>query len=443
MSDAALSVSSALALAKRALEQIRLTVVGEVSGLADKQGYKAVYFSLKDESAVLPCLMWRDAYDRSGIGLADGQLVEVTGTFSAYPARGQLQFQVRSIVIAGEGALRVKVAALARALEAEGLMDVARKRPIPLFPQRIGLVTSPRGKAVHDVIRTLGRRYPLAELVVAGVRVEGDGAVEALVEGLRAVGAAPAVDVVILGRGGGSYEDLMPFQSEALARAIVACPVAVVTGIGHEPDTCIADMVADLRASTPTAAAEAVAPDSAEVERRLHSQGRLLARALSNVEHTARHRLAAVAARPVLCDPMAVLGPHYLRLDGAAGTLARVIPERIARDREALDRHRDALGRSGARLLDHPGERVGRAARAVRDVGPRLLVPYERGIAHAAERLEDLSPLAILGRGYAVCYRPDGSVVRASREITPGERVDVRLAHGRLGCAVETIEVEE
>jgi exodeoxyribonuclease VII large subunit len=143
-----------------------------------------------------------------------------------------------------------------------------------------------------------------------------------------------------------------------------------------------------------------------------------------------------------MCDPMAVLGPHYLRLDGAAGTLARVIPERLARDREALDRHRDALRRSGARLLDRPVERVDRAAAAALDVGPRLLVSHELGIAHAAERLEDLSPLAILGRGYAVCYRPDGSVERAAREIAPGERVDVRLAEGRLGCAVETIEVE-
>jgi len=177
-----------------------------------------------------------------------------------------LQFVVRQLEPAGEGRLRMQVAELARRLEAEGLMSPERKRRIPSHPSRIAVVTSPRGKAVHDVLRTLRRRYPLAEVLVAGVAVEGDGAPSEIVEGLR-VAAAAQPDVVLLVRGGGSYEDLMPFNAESVARAVVASPVPVVTGIGHEPDTSIADMVADLRASTPTAAAESVAPSVEELER--------------------------------------------------------------------------------------------------------------------------------------------------------------------------------
>jgi len=170
----ALSVSDAMRLAKRALEQLCLRVVGEVSECTVKPGYKAVYFTIRDEYAVLPCLMWRDAYDDCGMDLRPGMLVEATGSFTAYAPKGRMQFQVRALNPAGEGVLRLQVAALARKLEAEGLMNPDRKRPLPVFPQKIGVVTSPRGKAVHDVIRTLSRRYPAAELVIAGVQVEGD-----------------------------------------------------------------------------------------------------------------------------------------------------------------------------------------------------------------------------------------------------------------------------
>ncbi|HEY5276575.1 MAG TPA: exodeoxyribonuclease VII large subunit, partial [Coriobacteriia bacterium] len=261
MSDAprAFTVTEAMTLAKRTLEAVPLRVMGEVSELTDRSGYKAIYFTLTDGSSVMPCLMWRDAFELAGVQVREGMLVEVSGALTVYPPKGRMQFQVRSLQAAGEGALRMQVAALARRLEAEGLMRPERRRSLPEHPDRIALVTSPRGKAVHDVIRTLRRRYPIAELLIAGVTVEGAGAADAIVQGLHAAGASGA-DVVILARGGGSYEDLMPFNDETVVRAIAECPVPVVTGIGHEPDTSLADMVADLRASTPTAAAEAVAP---------------------------------------------------------------------------------------------------------------------------------------------------------------------------------------
>lgn len=440
--DRALSVSDALALAKGALEGVRVRVVGEVSEVTDKPGYKALYFSLKDGNSVMPCLMWRDAYAGCGARISDGVLVEVAGFFTAYPAKGRMQFQVRQLVLAGEGVLRLRVAELARRLEAEGLMREERKRALPPFPRRIGVVTSPRGKAVHDIVRTLKRRYPAAELVIAGVQVEGDGAVSEIVRGLDALGREPGIDVVILGRGGGSYEDLMPFNSEEVARAVVACPVPVVTGIGHEPDTSIADMVADLRASTPTAAAEAVAPDVIDVSRRLDAQRRLLGRALSHLVDAYGHRVTLVARRPVFCDAMALLGNRMQALDQAALALGRALPRRLEREAEALTRAARAIERVGPQITVAHEVRLARTGERTVGAGQTLVDSAERAIATAAARLDDLSPLAILGRGYAVCYGADGAVVRASTEVAPGERVRVRLARGRLGCVVETAETE-
>ena len=257
--SAALSVSAAMALAKGALEGVVVRLVGEVSETSSKRGYKAVYFTVKDADAALPCMMWMGRYKASGVDLAVGQLVELTGRFTLYAAKGRMNFDVFSIELAGEGRLRAQVAALARKLEAEGLMDPARKLPIPQFPLTIGIVTSPRGDAVHDMLRTLRNRFPVARVFVAGVQVEGAQAAASIVEGMRCMYRA-GVEVMLVGRGGGSYEDMMPFNDEALARAIAACPIPVVTGIGHEPDTFIADMVADRRASTPTYAAMAVTP---------------------------------------------------------------------------------------------------------------------------------------------------------------------------------------
>lgn len=442
MSGDALSVSDALALAKGALETVRIRVIGEVSELTDRPGYKAIYFSLKDEGAVMPCIMWRDVYASCGTRIRDGQSVEVTGLFTAYVAKGRMQFQVRALSVAGEGVLRMQVAALARTLEIEGLMAPERKRRPPQFPRRIGLVTSPRGKAVHDVLRTLRRRYPLAEVVLAGVQVEGEGAVAELVRGIETVGREPGVDVVILGRGGGSYEDLMPFNSEALARAIVACPVPVVTGIGHEPDTSIADMVADVRASTPTAAAEAVAPDRADLTRRIVEQRRMLARTLERIVHAHGHRLGLVSHGPAFRDPTVLFAARLQTLDLLADSLDRVLPDRLSRQEDVLARARDALQRLGPRLLESPGFRLGHARVRALNLGRGLLVSFGHALSSGAERLEDLSPLGILRRGYAVCYDDDDRIVRTASAVAVGAHVRVRVGEGELGCTVDTVGSE-
>jgi exodeoxyribonuclease VII large subunit len=407
--------------AKRALEGVRVRVLGEVSEFNDKPGYKAAYFTVSDGGASMPCLMWRDVYEASGVELRCGMLVELTGAFSAYVPKGRMQFQVRTLAPAGEGNLRLQVAALARKLEAEGLMRPERKRALPRFPERIALVTSPRGKAVHDVIRTMRRRYPLAELLIAGVAVEGDGAPTAIVGGLVTASQCGA-DVILLVRGGGSYEDLMPFNSEVVARAVAACPVPVVTGIGHEPDTSIADMVSDLRASTPTAAAEAATPSHDQLTRALARERRALATALQNRVKSAAHQVVRLAERPVLRDPYAVLGPVAQAIDIAGMRLARAIPERVARDVQRLDYARGRLLRAGPVLVEN--------ARATLAVG--------------AARLGDLSPLGILARGYAVCFAQDGTtVVKSMSGVGVGDAVVVRVRDGLIGASVTGLTQQE
>ena len=298
-------------------------------------------------------------------------------------------------------------------------MRPERRRGLPEHPDRIALVTSPRGKAVHDVIRTLRRRYPIAELLIAGVAVEGATAVASIVEGLRAASASGA-DVIILARGGGSYEDLMPFNDEAVARAVVACPVPVVTGIGHEPDTSIADMVSDFRASTPTAAAEAVAPSCDEVTARLADRRRLLARALSGSVRAAERRVAVLRSHAVFRDRRALTAMAAQRLDAAAAGLPRALPGRIARDGTRLDAAAVRMASAAGRALERAGSSLGLTG----------------------SRLEDLSPLGILARGYAVCYSETGDVVRASSTLDPGDHVVVRLHAGAAGCLVEDVRNE-
>jgi exodeoxyribonuclease VII large subunit len=414
--ERALTVTEAMTAAKQALEGVRVRVVGEVSEFNDKPGYKAAYFTVSDGGAAMPCLMWRDQYLASGVTLRCGMLVELAGAFSAYVPKGRMQFTVRSLTLAGEGNLRLQVAALARKLEAEGLMRPERKRSLPRYPQRIAVVTSPRGKAIHDVLRTLKRRYPLAELLVAGVAVEGESAPAAIVEGLRAASRCSA-DVVLLVRGGGSYEDLMPFNAEEVARAVVECPVPVVTGIGHEPDNSIADMVADLRASTPTAAAEAVAPSLEELSAVIGRERRALARALQNRVQAAAARVTRLAERPVLRDPHAVLGGAEQALDLRALRLSRALPERLARDAQRLAYSRERLTRIGPRLVEHGDARM------------RMI----------AARLDDLSPLKILGRGYAVCYAADGTtVIKGIGSVRVNDTVSVRVSDGHIGAIVTT-----
>ena len=415
--ERSLSVTEAMNLARSALESVRVSVVGEVSEFSDKPGYKAAYFTVSDAGAAMSCLMWRDAYEASGVALRAGMQVEVTGQFSAYVPKGRMQFVVRRLTQAGEGVLRMQVAEIARRLQTEGLMDAARKRSLPRFPQRIAVVTSPRGKAVHDVLRTLRRRYPLAEVLVAGVPVEGEKAPQALIAGLEAAEAS-APDVILLVRGGGSYEDLMPFNDEALARAVRSCAVPVVTGIGHEPDNSIADMVADVRASTPTGAAEAATPAADELRTLLAREARALGRGLQVAVERASQRVMRLTERRALRAPRDTFGASAQQLDLARMRLERAIPDRIARDGQRLSSASSRMGMVGRTLLDRS----------------------RSSVAMSAARLDDLSPLRILARGFAVASRADtGAVLRTAGQVSVGQGIVVRIANGELDCTVDAI----
>lgn len=410
----ALTVSAAMALAKGALEGIVVTIIGEVSEVSIKPGWKAAYFTVKDSNAALPCMMWNNRYKQAGFDLAVGQLVELTGRFTLYAAKGRMNFDVFTVSLSGEGRLRMQVAAIAKKLAAEGLTNPERKRPIPRFPQRIGLVTSPRSAVVHDVLRTMRRRFPIAEVVLAGVPVEGSNAAAGIIEGLHCVVAA-GVEVVLVVRGGGSFEDLMPFNDEALAREIAACPVPVVTGIGHEVDTSIADMVSDLRASTPTAAAEAVSPSRENLDAYIASCGA----ALLNSNRMALDRLRAhidrVSSRPMFEDPMLLFSSEALALDNASGRLERALPLRLERTQSRLEMVHAALIQKGGSLL----------------------VPFDRMVGISAARLEDLSPLSILGRGYAIARDGNGNLVKSVQQVKSGDSLSVAVSDGNIDCKVE------
>ncbi len=425
-----------MALAKGALEGVTVRLVGEVSEVSNKPGYKAVYFTVKDKSAALPCMMWNNRYRSAGVQLAVGQLVELTGRFTLFAPKGRMNFDVFSIALAGEGDLRLKVANLARKLEAEGLMRPDRKRLLPAYPVRIGLVTSPRGAAVHDVLRTLRRRFPLARVLLAGVAVEGANAAAGIVEGMRCVVRAGAETVLVV-RGGGSFEDLMPFNDEALARAIAACPVPVVTGIGHEPDTSIADMVADVRASTPTAAAEATSPARESLARTFEARARSLSTCVSRRIEREQACVERCADRPLFRDANLLFAVESQMLDNAADRLARALPASIERDRARLsgvaDRMRAVLPRAVERERAHVAALQGRMAVCGCSIVPR----FEAEAGLAAARLHDLSPLAVLARGYAVARDGAGAVVKSVGQVESGSRIDVAVADGEIACRVE------
>ncbi|MDO5117219.1 MAG: exodeoxyribonuclease VII large subunit [Eggerthellaceae bacterium] len=440
MGDAheALSVSAALNLAKKALEGIVVRIIGEVSEVSIKAGYKAVYFSIKDEKSSLPCMMWNNRYAECDVDLRVGMLVELTGRFSLYAAKGRMNFDVFTISKAGEGDLRLKVANLAKKLASEGLMDASRKRPAPAFATTIGLVTSPRGDAVHDVLRTLRRRFPIARVVFAGVPVEGDKAALGIIEGIKCVVDAGA-EMVLVVRGGGSYEDLMPFNDEGLARAIASCPVPVITGIGHEPDTTIADMVADVRASTPTGAAQEASP-APELLREL------FVRRSMELDNSIKHRIDAEEGKverylnkPIFLDSTELLAQAYLATDSLASRLSSALPGNMKRNEDDLAYAKTKLTAMLPHLLGRYDYEVKASYEAMQNQKDALLVPYEHAMSLAASRLHDLSPLAVLGRGYSMVQDTEGSIVKSIESIAVDDRLDVFFSDGGFTCVVTDI----
>lgn len=439
----AISVAGALAIAKSQLEGITVRIVGEVSELSNKPGYAAVYFTIKDqeENASLPCLMWMNRFKASGVDFKVGSLVEVTGRFSLYAAKGRMNFDVFSLSLAGEGDIRLRIANLAKKLEAEGLMRPDAKRALPVYPSRIGVVTSPRGAAIYDVLRTLRRRYPLAEVFVAGVPVEGADAPSHLIAGLDAVAAAGA-EVILLVRGGGSFEDLMPFNDEGLARHIAALSIPVVTGIGHEPDTSIADMVADKRASTPTAAAEAAAPDLRDMKAVILSLGRRLSFAETGILSKRQKDISSYRADPLFADPLSLFRDEAQALDDLSDRLESAIPLFLSQAAQKIGSARLRLLREGPQVVQPRKSHIVKTHAKLHGLGRSLIEPFQKRRAITAAKLESLSPLAVLTRGYAAVFGEGGNVISSVDQICTGDDVRVRFEDGIAECSVTGVREE-
>ena len=440
------SVSEAMNIAKQGLEKIRLTVVGEVSKVTDAARYKAVYFDVSDADAAMTCLMWKDAYKTSGVELAQGMLVEMRGKFSAYPKRGSMQFQVNSLALAGEGQLRMQVARLAAKLKAEGLMDESKKRSLPLLPKRIGVITSPHGKAVHDVIRTMRRRYPLAELLFYGVKVEGESAVAEMINAISALCAhEPAPDVILLVRGGGSYESLMPFNDESLARAVAASSIPIVTGIGHEPDNSLCDMCADVRASNPTAAAEkASALSIDELQEKINNATNLLLRSYKNRIMAARHRLSRLSTRPVFSDETYILGSYAQTLDSLSMRLMQAIPANVSRDANKLELMGAQLKNWGATFGKAQAASLEKTQAQIKRQMLANMKELSSTISLNAAKLDALSPLKTLSRGYSIAYKQDGkTVIDSVKKAKVADKMQVQVQDGSLICSIDDIEEKQ
>ncbi len=417
-----------------------ITVRGEITGLRPHSSGH-LYLNLKERGAVLPAMMFRSDAMRLRFMPRDGMEVEATGTLTYYDPQGKLQLQMRRMAPAGEGALMVALQALKERLAAEGLFDADRKQSLPRYPSRIGLVTSPSGAAVRDLIQVLGRRWPAASVVLVPVRVQGEGAAIEIAEGVRALNRYGEVDLLIVGRGGGSFEDLYAFNEEPVVRAIAASRLPVVSAVGHETDTTLADLVADVRAPTPSAAAEIVVPDRIEIAGRVRSHhGRLQGTTLRAIQNK-RTAVERVANRYGFRRPDLFLGREQQRLDDLSTRLGRAVLDRarvgtvaVERAQHALERHhpRQHLERTRLQLL--------RVEQRLSLVVPQRVRREQARVAALSRALAALDPTAVLGRGYALVRGPDGTLLRDTGTLGPGAPVLVQFANDRAHARVTSVE---
>lgn len=414
-----------------------LWVEGEISNLArPRSGH--LYFSLKDAHCQVRCAMFRMYNRHLDFELRDGVHVLVHARVSLYPERGDFQLLVEYIEEAGAGVLRRAFEALKQRLAAEGLFDAAHKKPLPAIPARLGVITSPSGAAIRDVLSVLARRYPALPVLIYPVPVQGPGAAPAIARTIALADRRRDCDVLILARGGGSLEDLWAFNEESVARAVHACRIPIVTGIGHEVDVTIADFAADHRGATPSAAAELVTPDQDELRQRvLYLQGRL-GRHMELQRTGWRQKLEWYRRR--LAHPRRRVLDLIQRLDGLTLRLARaarsVPAARRARLRELLAR----LERNApAAVVRVHRERQQTLSRRLHAAGALALSARRSRIAALQRTLQAVSPLQTLERGYAiVTTHPQGHVVRSASEVREGESVKARLAKGSLTAKVES-----
>ncbi|HOW85930.1 MAG TPA: exodeoxyribonuclease VII large subunit [Candidatus Aminicenantes bacterium] len=421
--DHVYTVSQVTEIVKTALEVAlpRVWVEGEVSGYK-RAASGHVFFSLKDEKSVIKAVMWQSTARQVPFEVKDGMKVVCRGKVSVYEPRGDYQLYVDLVEPKGKGALQMAFEQLKEKLKAEGLFDEKRKRRLPLRPKTIGVVTSPSGAALRDILRILERRYARLHVVIYPARVQGEGAAAEIVEGIDALGARPGIDVLIVGRGGGSIEDLWAFNEEPVARAIARSPVPVISAVGHEVDFTIADFVADVRASTPSAAAEMVIETEAAFAERIGALTRRLAETLrfevqrlrGDVDDLARHRI-------------------FQNFQVRLANLARKVDDLETRGRNVIRAEQRALAahQGAARLA---AERLGYVLR-------RTLAERRAAWDRLTAALDALSPLAVLKKGYTLVWKEGGlRLARRIEEVEAGETVEVSFFKGEFRARVESVD---
>jgi exodeoxyribonuclease VII large subunit len=419
-------------------------VTGEISNfLHHSSGH--MYWSLKDARAQVRCAMFRQENRSLAFAPEDGQQVLVRARVSIYEQRGEYQLVVDEMEPAGEGLLRARFEALKKKLAAEGLFDAARKVPLPAVPARIGIVTSPSGAALHDVLVALKRRFPAVDVLIYPTSVQGEGAAAEICRALKLADRRRDCDVLILTRGGGSLEDLWPFNEEIVARTIAALELPIIVGVGHEIDFSIADFVADVRAPTPSQAAELAVPDQAELQARLRNHAEQLRRFATHQIAFEQKHLGALSHRLERMHPGAVLRAKQQRLDELETRLARGLRDVVAAFERRLRNAATKLATANPRFQLHLAlQRFARAQAALRSAMRRSIELLSTRTALVERSLRSLSPLATLERGYAIVTQVEsGAVLTESTDVSAGDTIGVRLARGSLAAKVTRSEPPE
>lgn len=374
-----------------------VSVTGEISNFKNHYASGHWYFTLKDADAAVRCVMFRTAASRVRFAVSDGMTVTVRGRVSLYERDGQYQLYAEELSEGGEGELARLFEQTRQKLLEEGLFAPEHKRPLPPFPKRIAVLTSATGAAVQDILNITARRYPLCEIVLCPVAVQGEAAVGEMLEALERVYRLADIDLIIVGRGGGSAEELSAYNDERLARKLYESPVPVISAVGHETDFTICDFVADLRAPTPSAAAELAVPDAAELKARVSRLRTAARQALENRYRQDEARFRAVSASPLLRRPLELIETRALRLD--------------------------------------------RLSERLRTLTERSLETKNAAFSNAAARLDALSPLKVMARGFAAVRR-GAEPVRSAAQLSAGDRIFLKLADGSAGCLVEETDYE-
>lgn len=414
-----------------------VTVAGEISNLrCPYSGH--LYFTLKDETAQIKAVLFKPQQRYLTCTPEDGLEVVCRGRISLYEARGEYQIIVDALTTKGAGALQLAFDLLKRKLAEEGLFAAERKKPLPLLPEKIALITSPNGAAIHDFIAMAEKRCASVPLEIFPVRVQGIGAMEDIIEAITLCNQRGENDLIVLCRGGGSLEDLWTFNEEKVARAIAASNIPVVSAIGHEVDVTIADMVADFRAPTPTAAAEAVIPSRAQLSSQLNNLNNRLARTV--LDRLTFFRRTIEANRKILGDPTSLLDQFRLKTDHALASLHFALSKDIHQRQLDLARLCQALaGHTPLQRLEYQRHKFQELRRRLIQAMFRQQERKRTTFAKNAGLLHAISPLAVLARGYSIVQQHNGNIVRSSAEVSPGENISVTLARGVLACEVKRI----